>query len=203
MITFNCNKYTYTNKTTFSGSFLQRKCGSFFEKEISPYALNIANYGSKVLISPLMILLIAPFTKDWKKDKTRESIKCSALLHPIQAAVTFLFATAASFTANKLTDKYAQKGVLGSFIDPELGKFFDPVKNPHNLAKLKNINTIILTLAMIPIVSVALDWIIPKILRKNNQPLNLLDKITDSACTATLFPEFGNKKKLKGGKLYA
>jgi hypothetical protein len=200
MIILNRNKYTNINKTTFTGSLLQKKCGSFLEKEISPYALGVVNYGSKVLISPLMMLLIAPFTKDWKKDK--ETIKCSAIIQPVMASLTLLFSAVTSFIANKIIDHYAAKGILGNFIDPELGKFFDPAKNPKNLSKLKNINTVVLTLAMIPVTCMTLNWVLPKILEKCNKGSRSHDKNADSVYVARFFPEFGKKDKLKEGKLY-
>lgn len=188
------NNYRYRNKNNFNGSFGRKKCNDFLDKEASPYILDAANFGSKIILSPLMILLIAPFTKEWKNNKDKKTIKCSAILHPVQAALTLAFATVTSLVTNKITDYYAQKGTLGNFIDPKLGDFFNPVKNSKNLSKLKNINTIMLTLAMIPIASVTLDKILPKILEKCNKHPNSQCDDMDDVYTARL--KFGKRKKL-------
>ncbi len=101
-------------------------------------------------------------------DEKKESIKCSAVLHPIQAGIAFFSTMGASIVANKTLDRYAKKGTLGNFIDPELGKFFNPaIKNGlKNLGKLKNISTIVLTAASIPITGILLNKMLPK-LRRN------------------------------------
>lgn len=193
MITIGNNKHTYTSKNGFTGSFWRKKYNGFLKKGTSPYALDAANFGSKILISPLMILLIGPFTKEWKNHKDRDAIKASAILHPIQAGLTLAFATVTSLIANKITDYYARKGTLGNAIDPQLGDFFNPAKNPKNLSKLKNINTVIFTLAMIPVATLVLDKLLPKILK--------CDKHEDSDCK-DMDNVYTARLKFGGGKLY-
>jgi len=151
-----------------AGLFFKKTYNSVLEKEIGQTASNLINYTGKAIISPLMIFTIAPFTNE-KKD----SIRNSAVLHPIQAVLAFASSLGASVITNKILDHQAKKGTLGNFIDPELGNFFNPAKTngKNNLAKLKNISTFFLTIIAIPFAGILLNKILPKIIKtdKTNQ----------------------------------
>jgi len=188
-----------------AGLFLEKNCKKFLENDANPFVLEIVNFGSKIILSPLMILGIAPFTRNWKEDK--DSIKASALMHPVQAGLTLSFATLSSIVANKSISHYARKGTLGKSIDTDFAYFFNTIKNPHgleNLNRLKSSVTFFLTLAMIPLASKALDAVLPKIL-SDKKYIQSPDKTLDSIYARKLYPEFGknNKHEVKTRKIYA
>ncbi|GEM_PF-4778551 len=191
-----------------AGLFLERNCKNFLEGDSNPYVLDIVNFGSKIIISPLMILAIAPFTRDWNKDK--DAIKASAILHPIQAALTLTFAIVSSLITNKVIDKFARKGTLCKPIDPEFAHMFDPIRNKEfgaeNLGKLKKLNTVAFTLLMIPVAGKILDSILPRIL-KDDKHIKSSDRVLDSIYARKLYVPFGktvnDNNEVKPNKLYA
>jgi len=145
-----------------AGTFFKKTYSSALNKEMGQNTSNLINYAGKALISPLMIFAIAPFT-----DEKKESIKNSALLHPIQAVLSFVTAIGSSIAVNKVLDSRAKKGILLKTIDPELGKFFDSntLKGKQNLAKLKNISTLGLTVAAVPISGLILNAVLPYVIK--------------------------------------
>jgi len=160
-----------------AGMFFKKTYHSVLKKEIGQNTSNLINYAGKAIISPLMIFAIAPFT-----NENKESIKHSALLHPIQAVLSFATAMGSSIIANNILDNKAKKGTLGNFIDPELGKFFNSATKigKENLSKLKNISTLFLTVVAIPITGILLNTILPKLIqnhetKKNNKTGNKLN----------------------------
>lgn len=144
------------------GSFFRRKYDNFLNKEIGHNISNTINYGGKALLSPVMIMAAAPFT-----EEKRETVWYSAIINPIQAGFALLTSVTASFAANNAIDHYAKKGTLFSSLEPKLGDFFNPAKEygKQNLGKLKNISTIGLTLLTIPVTGLALNWLLPKIIK--------------------------------------
>jgi hypothetical protein len=178
-----------------AGSFFKKTYNNILEKEIGQNSSNLINYVGKAVISPLMIFTIAPFT-----DEKKDSIRYSALLHPIQAILAFTTAIGTSLAANKILDHQAKKGTLGNFIDPELGNFFNPaIKNgSKNLSKLKNISALVLTVAAIPVTGIILNKILPKMI-KSTKELPPQETASGSAYAKKLRPEFGIGK----GKIYA
>jgi len=156
---------------TKAGAFFKKTYFNALNKEMGQNTSNFINYAGKALISPLIIFAIAPFT-----DENKESLKNAALLHPIQAVLSFFTAIGSSFAVNKILDIRAKKGILLKTIDPELGEFFNSntLKGKQNLAKLKNISTLGLTVAAVPISGMILNAVLPYIIK--NTRINGLNK---------------------------
>jgi hypothetical protein len=154
------------NLTGKSG--LSKRAGFFInnllKNGVGQNTSNFINYSGKALLTPLMILTAAQFTNEKKS-----SVKCQMAIEPLEALTVFSSVAGASLLVNKELDKQAKKGTLGNFMDKRLGNFFDVVKNPagkQNLIQLKILSTIGLTFLAIPITSLIVNWILPKIIKK-------------------------------------
>ncbi len=140
-----------------AGFFIKNVLTKVKEKGVDQNIANAINYGSKALISPLMILSVSPFT-----DEEEDSIKYSMVMQPIQAGLAFASSLLLSILANRAFDKAAKKGTLGNRIDPTLGKFF---QNPEHLKQFKSMSTAVMTALVIPLTTAILLWSLPKIMK--------------------------------------
>lgn len=141
-----------------AGFFIRKTLDAVLQKGVDQNFANAINYGGKALISPLMILAVAPFT-----DEKNESIKYSMLMQPLQAGLAFATSLGLSIITNNAMAKAAKKGTLGNFIHPSLGPFF---KNEAYFKQFKSISTAVMTALVIPITSAILFWSLPKLMKK-------------------------------------
>ncbi len=174
-----------------AGLFFRKKTAALLNKGIDQTGSNVINYGSKAIITPMIILGAGRAIKEKK-----ESIKASALMNSIQGVLTLASATIISAATNKGLNKAAKKGKLGNFIDPELGKFFNPITETgkKHLSKLKSIATIGITIAAIPVTSELLNRILPKLINKRKEP-------EINPYVSSVFSTFGSNENIFEKKL--
>jgi hypothetical protein len=114
----------------------------------------------KAALSPLVIINNPLASKD------KKSRKYSALMQPVEAAIAFTMSTVTNLGAGRVIDNIAKKGKLGDFYNISNKPLSLKQITSQRLEMFKNVTFFGLALAVIPITSSIINYLVPKILNK-------------------------------------